>query len=101
MKKLILIVFLIVSLIGCRDTFNGSGIIIDKGIDYVNIKVMLDNFDVRYCDKEKNVIDMYWIKLNTCKDKIYINLFSWEDCEKGQFIILGPEHSDNRFESEY
>lgn len=101
MKKLILIVVLIVSSIGCRDPFHGGGIITDKGVDYIHIKVMFESFDIKYCDKDKNVVEMYWIKLNSCDDKIYVNLFTWEDNNVNDFIIIKSKHSDLRFTTEY
>jgi hypothetical protein len=102
MKKLILIVLLIVSLIGCRDPLHGGGFVTDKGVDYIDVQAMLDGFGIKESGKgEKNIIEMYWIKINTCEDKIYINLFSWEDTEINEFILIGPEHSDDRFVTEY
>lgn len=100
MKKFLFIIF-VLCLIGCRDGFNGSGFVTDKGIDKTDVKALFDSFNIVSTDKDKNIIEMYWIKLNTCDDKIYINLFSWEDMDKGEFIVLGPEHSDIRFETEY
>lgn len=101
MKKIILIVFLIVSLIGCRDPFNGSGFITDKGIDKIDVQALMNGIQIKNTDSDIKYIEMYWIRLNTCEDKIYINLFSYEDMEKGEFVILRPEHSDIRFETEY
>ena len=101
MKKIILIVMLIVISIGCRDGFNGSGMVTDKGIDKIDVKALMTGFNITSTEKDKNTIEMYWIRLNTCDDKIYINLFSWEDFGVGEFIVLGPEHSDLRFETEY
>ena len=101
MKKIILIVFLIVVSIGCRDSFHGGGIVTDKGVDYIDVKALTEGFDISSTDKDKNTIEMYWIRLNTCDDKIYINLFSYEDMDTGEFIILGPEHSDIRFDTDF
>jgi hypothetical protein len=101
MKKLILIVLLIVNLIGCRDPLHGGGFVTDKGIDKIDVQAVLNGFDIKNTDRDKNFIEMYWIKINTCEDKIYINLFSWEDTEINEFILIGPEHKDLRFETEY
>lgn len=100
MKKF-LIAMLFISLIGCRNGFNGSGIITDKGIDKVDVKAMMDGLNITSTEKDKNTIEMYWIRLNTAEDKIYINLFSWEDTDLNEFIIIGPEHSDLRFETDF
>lgn len=101
MKKLFLIVISVVMLIGCRDPFHGGGVVTDKGVDYIDVKAICDGFNIASTDKDKNVIEMYWIRLNTVDDKIYINLFTWEDTDINEFIVIRPEHSDLRFETEY
>ena len=60
MKKLILIAMLFISLIGCRNSFNGSGVITDKGVDKVDVRAMFDNFKITSTEKDKNTIEMYW-----------------------------------------
>lgn len=101
MKKIILIIMLIVSLTSCRDGFNGSGIITDKGIDKINVIALMNGVSIKSADADTKYVEMYWIRLNTCDDKIYINLFSYEDMDTGEFIVLGPEHSDIRFDTDF
>ena len=101
MKRIFLILVLIISLISCKGGFNGSGIVTDKGIDKVDVVALMNGISIKSSDADTKYIEMYWISLNTCEDKIYINQFSWEDMDKGEFVVLGQEHSDNRFETEY
>jgi len=101
MKKIILIVVLIVSLTSCRYNLSDRGTIYDKGIDKVNVKAMMDGLSIESTEKDKNSIDMYWVKLHKSDEKIYVNLFTYEDYDIGDYIVLGPEAADIRFQKEW
>lgn len=100
MKKFLFIIF-VLCLIGCRNGFNGSGMVTDKGIDKIDVIALMNGVSIKSADADTKYVEMYWIRLNTCDDKIYVNLFSWEDMDKGEFVVLGPEHSDIRFETDF
>lgn len=101
MKKIILIVMLIVNLIGCRENLNDRGTIIDKGIDRVNVKALFDSISIESTEKDKNFQELYWIVIDSSEEKIYINLFTYESFDVGEYIILGPEAADIRFQKEW
>jgi len=101
MKKIILIVILIVSLIGCRENLNDRGTIVDKGIDRINVKAMMDGLSIESTENDKNFQELYWIVINSSEAKIYINLFTYESFDVGEYIILGPEAADIRFQKEW
>ena len=101
MKKIILIVMLIVSLIGCRENLNDRGTITDKGIDRINMKALFDSIDIESTANDKNFQELYWIIINSSEEKIYINLFTYESFDVGEYIILGPEAADIRFSKEW
>lgn len=100
MKKLLVVWFIVLIILGCKN-LKGQEYIIAKGIDKIDITAMIDGIQIKSTDADSKYQELYWIKVQGCDNKIFINQFCYETIEVGGFITLGPENEDIRFTTEY
>lgn len=101
MKKLLVIWFILLFIVGCQEIKNNKGFIVAKGIDKIDIEAMMTGLSITVTEADSKYQEMFWIKIRGHEGKIFVNQFCYEDSEVGQIISLGEENMDNRFSQEY
>lgn len=101
MKKFFIIWFMLLFIIGCDDLQREKGLIIDKGIDKVDLTAMYESISIQPADNDEKFQELYWIKVRGFDKKIFVNQFCYEDSEIGEIISLTEDNADIRFITEY
>jgi len=102
MKKFLVIWFMfLIVLSACDKGQHGKGLIVDKGIDRVDLTALYDSIQIKSTESDEKFQELFWIKIRGHEGKIFVNQFCYEDSEIGEVITINDEILDIRFNSEY
>ena len=102
MKYIMAVSLIVLTITNNFHLYRNEGYISAKGKDRIVIEVKRDGeIIIRPTTAVKRYQELYWLQLKGSSEKRYVNLFCYEDNEVGDFIKIGPECDDIRFQTEF